>query len=62
MFVGPCLSTGLTLGVSCGTKPLLLVPQRLAPGTVPDEEPVHVLPVVVFGTQVQEKRPPRLIV
>lgn len=38
MLLGLCLSTGMTLDTPSGTESLLLLPQRLAPGTVPELE------------------------
>lgn len=38
MLLGLCLSTAVTLDAPCGTEPLLLLPQRLTPGTVPESE------------------------
>lgn len=38
MLLGLCLSTAMTLDAPCGTEPLLLLPQRLTPGTVPESE------------------------
>lgn len=59
MLLGLCLSTAMTLDAPCGTEPLLLLPQRLAPGMVPESELGHcVFAGVVFRTGVQENRPP----